>query len=297
MPFDPSKPPVIFGEALFDCFSDGTQVLGGAPFNVAWHLAAFGAEPVFVSSVGGDALGDRIERAMANRGMSKLGLQRNSFHGTGTVQVTLSEGEPSYDIVADRAYDHIDAAALPSLPSGGLLYHGSLALRGEDSTAALRALREQTDAAVFVDVNLRDPWWDAQRVQAMIDGATWAKLNADELLLLAPDGATVEERARLLLERYGLQLVIATQGSKGAFALAADGAVCRVMPQANVQVVDAVGAGDGFASVLILSLLRGWPLQQGLDRAQAFASAMVGQRGATVDDAKFYAAFVRAWSL
>ena len=195
MPFDPSKPPVIFGEALFDCFSDGTQVLGGAPFNVAWHLAAFGAEPVFVSSVGGDALGDRIERAMANRGMSKLGLQRNSFHGTGTVQVTLSEGEPSYDIVADRAYDHIDAAALPSLPSGGLLYHGSLALRGEDSTAALRALREQTDAAVFVDVNLRDPWWDAQRVQAMIDGATWAKLNADELLLLAPDGATVAERS------------------------------------------------------------------------------------------------------
>ncbi len=131
----------------------------------------------------------------------------------------------------------------------------------------------------------------------MIDGATWAKLNADELCLLAPDGATVEERARLLLERHGLQLVIATLGSKGAFALAADGASGRVTPETNVQVVDAVGAGDGFASVLILSLLRGWPLQQGLDRAQAFASAMVGQRGATVDDADFYAAFVRAWGL
>ena len=297
MPFDPSKPPVIFGEALFDCFPDGTQVLGGAPFNVAWHLAAFGAAPVFVSSIGGDALGDQIERAMSNRGMSRLGLQRNPLHGTGTVQVTLSEGEPSYDIVADRAYDHIDAAALPTLPGGGLLYHGSLALRGEVSTAALRALREQTNAAVFVDVNLRDPWWDAQRVQAMIDGATWAKLNADELLLLAPDGATVEERARLLLERHGLQLVIATLGSKGAFALDADGALGRVTPETNVQVVDAVGAGDGFASVLILSLLRGWPLQQGLDRAQAFASAMVGQRGATVDDADFYAAFVRVWGL
>jgi fructokinase len=64
-----------------------------------------------------------------------------------------------------------------------------------------------------------------------------------------------------------------------------------------VQVVDAVGAGDGFASVLILSLLRRWPLQQGLDRAQAFASAMVGQRGATVDDPAFYAAFARAWGL
>jgi fructokinase len=288
---------VIFGEALFDCFPDGAQVLGGAPFNVASHLAAFGAAPVFVSSVGGDALGDQIERAMAKRGMSRLGLQRDPVHGTGSVQVTLVDGEPSYDIVADRAYDHIQAAALPTLPAGSLLYHGSLALRGEVLTAALHALCEQTDAAVFLDVNLRDPWWDKQRVMAMLDGATWAKLNADELGLLAPDGATTDERAQLLLERHDLRLVIATLGAKGAFALAADGACCRVAPETSVQVVDAVGAGDGFASVLILSLLRKWPLQQGLDRAQAFASAMVGQRGATVDDPAFYAAFARAWGI
>ncbi|MGD9171680.1 MAG: carbohydrate kinase, partial [Candidatus Thiodiazotropha sp.] len=32
----------IFGEVLFDCFPTGEQVLGGAPFNVAWHLQAFG---------------------------------------------------------------------------------------------------------------------------------------------------------------------------------------------------------------------------------------------------------------
>jgi fructokinase len=164
MPFDSSKPPVIFGEVLFDCFPDGAQVLGGAPFNVASHLAAFGAAPVFVSSVGGDALGDQIERAMAKRGMSRLGLQRDPLHGTGSVQVRLVDGEPSYDIVADRAYDQIQAAALPTLPVGGLLYHGSLALRGETSAAALQALCEQTDAAVFLDVNLRDPWWDKSRV-------------------------------------------------------------------------------------------------------------------------------------
>ena len=44
----------IFGEVLFDCFPDGREVLGGAPFNVAWHLHAFGQSPVFVSRVGDD---------------------------------------------------------------------------------------------------------------------------------------------------------------------------------------------------------------------------------------------------
>ena len=46
--------PLVFGEVLWDCFPDGQQVLGGAPFNVAWHLHAFGISPLFVSRVGQD---------------------------------------------------------------------------------------------------------------------------------------------------------------------------------------------------------------------------------------------------
>ena len=51
---DPRARPAVFGEVLFDCFADGTRVLGGAPFNVAWHLQAFGEAPLFVSRVGDD---------------------------------------------------------------------------------------------------------------------------------------------------------------------------------------------------------------------------------------------------
>lgn len=44
----------VFGEVLFDCFPDGRRVLGGAPFNVAWNLQAFGLAPQFISRVGDD---------------------------------------------------------------------------------------------------------------------------------------------------------------------------------------------------------------------------------------------------
>ena len=54
----------IFGEVLFDHFADGKRVLGGAPFNVAWHLQAFGEAPHFISRVGDDAEGDEIQAAM-----------------------------------------------------------------------------------------------------------------------------------------------------------------------------------------------------------------------------------------
>ena len=49
-----------------------------------------------------------------------------------------------------------------------------------------------------------------------------------------------------------------------------------------------MGAGDAMAAVMILGLLRGWPLPLTLERAQSFASEIVGQRGATVEDRAFY---------
>lgn len=300
MPFDHQQPPLVFGEALFDCFPDGAEVLGGAPFNVAWNLAAFGLNPVFLSRVGEDALGERIEAAMREQGMTTLGLQRDSVHPTGTVQVSLSNGEPSYEIVPDRAYDHIDAAVLPPLPEQALLYHGSLALRQSVSADALRALRGRIAPAVFLDVNLRAPWWRKEQLVELLEAATWVKLNADELSLLAPDSQAeddVETRARRVLERYGLEAVFATLGADGACAVGADGALSRIAPAGDIQVVDAVGAGDGFASVLILGLIRRWPLSRTLERAQAFASAIVGQRGATVRDPAFYQPFLADWGL
>jgi fructokinase len=60
--------------------------------------------------------------------------------------------------------------------------------------------------------------------------------------------------------------------------------------------VDTVGAGDAFAALLLLGLNRQWPLEVTLERAQAFAGALVGRRGATVAEKAFYRAFIDAWN-
>jgi fructokinase len=298
-PLDPSQRPLIFGEVLFDRFprEDGgtTEVLGGAPFNVAWHLHALGAAPRLISRVGRDALGERILAAMADQGMDADLVQRDQSHATGTVEVSLEQGEPSYDILAERAYDFIDAAALPKAAAGTLLYHGSLAARHPVSASALARLRATPGVALFVDVNLRSPWWSAEAVAALLDGARWVKLNADELGTLAPPGDSIEQRAHRLVETKGLSAAFVTLGAEGALAVTATGEVRRLGPARVDSFVDAVGAGDGFAAILMLGLLRAWPLQQTLARAQAFASAIVGQRGATSPDPAFYDAFKAAW--
>ena len=68
--------PLIFGEVLFDEFPDGSCVLGGAPFNVAWHLQAFGLQPLFISALGEDEAGQQIVAAMRAWGMDLSGVQQ-----------------------------------------------------------------------------------------------------------------------------------------------------------------------------------------------------------------------------
>lgn len=291
--------PIVFGEVLFDHFPDGSRVLGGAPFNVAWHLQALGLEPLFISRVGDDALGNEIRNAMKGWGMTTAGLQQDSSHPTGTVEVTLAGGEPAYDIVAHRAYDHVSADAFPpAVAAAGMVYHGTLATREAASGAALDALLAASgEAPVFLDVNLRDPWWQRDATLAHIHRADHLKLNEDELDALLPDAAPLAQRIPRLMEDYDLATVVVTRGSAGAEGFARDGTRAMALPRAVVDVVDTVGAGDSFAAVLMAGLLRGWPLQDTLERAQELASAIVGRRGATVDDEDFYAPFRHRWKL
>jgi fructokinase len=285
--------PLVFGEVLFDRFPDGQAVLGGAPFNVAWNLQALGARPRFVSSVGDDDLGRTIRAAMADWGLAASDLQTDPDHATGTVDVTLDGGEPRYEIVTDRAWDHIAPPAEPAEP-GALLYHGSLALRSPRSRGTLAGLRTGA-SGVFVDVNLRDPWWERDAVLEDLAAARWAKLNADELALLAPPGRDLEARAAALLADRELEALIVTLGGEGARVLTAAGERIARPAVPRGPVTDTVGAGDAFSAVSLLGLLRGWTWPVILDRAQELAGAVVGLRGATTTDHDFYRTVADAW--
>lgn len=289
--------PLIFGEVLFDRFADGTAILGGAPFNVAWHLQLFGLEPLFISSVGADPLGEEVRRAMQEWGMDLSGLQIDSLYPTGVVDVSFRQGEPYYRIVPDSAWDYIRPEGLPALPTAGLLYHGSLALRQMVSRTTWQWLKEESSVPRFIDINLREPWWDRETIGDLLEGVHWLKLNADELAQIVPQLPDTESRIHHLLDVLPLAWLIVTQGKAGAMAISAQGERLQVRPEQTARVVDTVGAGDAFSSVLIVGLLKGWPMEQTLRYAQQFAGAVVGLRGATGRERDFYQPFIESWQL
>jgi len=285
----------IFGEVLFDHFPDGKRVLGGAPFNVAWHLQAFGLAPRFISRIGADAEGESILAAMRDWGMDTRAVQIDDRRPTGRVSVRIVAEEPHYDIVTDCAYDAIEP--LPEqVPPGAFLYHGTLAIRAPRSRQALDAItRDAATGMIFLDVNLRPPWWDRDSVMTRVGSSDWVKLNSDELGMLSAHADAGSARAREFLVENNLKGLILTLGAGGAQGVTSDGENFIVKPFSSVSVVDTVGAGDAFAAVTILGIISGWPLPLTLERAQTFASQIVGRRGATVNDRTFYQPLLKAW--
>lgn len=288
--------PVIFGEVLYDCFPDGTRILGGAPFNVAWHCHAFGLQPLFISRIGDDELGLGVQSAMRDWGMKTNGLQIDSEHATGRVNVSFKDNEPIYDIVENSAWDFIESNMLPGLNKNSVLYHGSLALRNPVAAECLNTIKQSVSNSTFVDINLRSPWWNLPLINNIISHCKWLKINSDELNLIVTDDRNIENKARYLFSHLQLDLIVVTQGANGAIAIN-ENETYSVFPETTVTIIDTVGAGDAFTSVLLLGLHKSWSLQKMLERAQHFASEVVGLRGATTQDKNFYQPFIKKWSL
>ncbi len=296
--------PVVVGEVLFDVFPDGTRVLGGAPLNVAWHLHALGLEPLLLSRIGDDDLGGAVLDAVESWGMDCSGIQIDRDAPTGRVAVEFDNGSPTFDIVADQAYDRFDPDAARDALVGcrpALLYHGSLIARDKAADRALRSLRGKTGAPIFVDVNLRDPWWSVKTVTSLTRGARWVKLNDDELGRLCgqdsvADAVGSELDAAELARRHGIDELVVTCGDRGAYVWVGDKAVAG-RPPGEIEVIDTVGAGDAFSAVWITGLLSGWDSETTLVRALEFAAVICGIRGATTTDRRIYDHCRNAWRL
>lgn len=279
---------VVFGEVLFDCFPSGEKLLGGAPFNVAYHLQALGDQPCFISRIGLDEFGEQIVESVRQWGMNSSYLQRDHLHPTGLVEVIFENNEPEYVIVTDSAYDFIREDELPSLNTRLILYHGTLALRNDISRSSCEKLRKRDGVKIFVDVNLRSPWWRKDEVLAWLDSSHYAKMNEDELDLLSDDPGGLEKKMEQLQRSCDLEHLIITRGERGAIVRTAAGEIYNQQAEPVEEIKDTVGAGDAFSAVYLHGLYHNWSLAETLLQAQRFAGKVVGLRGATPSSREFY---------
>jgi fructokinase len=303
-----NKRPLIVGEVLFDCFPE-RSVLGGAPLNVAWNLKGLGLDPLLLTAVGDDDSGRTAIQAIADWGMDREAIQIDNEHPTGRVDIKLKSGEPSYQFLDNVAFDHIEMPTDEILARDyGVLYHGSLAMRSPQSMKTILDVRRQVKCPVFVDINIRQPFFEVSWIDPLLRDADHLKLNADELRLItavvqrnstshAAEGAgqgsddawsLLRSKAQVIQRTFDVKTVWITYGERGAGCLRDDGQFFHSDAAALGKMADTVGAGDAFAAMIIKGILAGTSPSESLSLATAFAARVCSLHGATTVDLDFY---------
>ncbi len=278
------KPIVIgVGEYLWDILPSGRKA-GGAPVNFAYHASQNGAEGWAVSAVGTDSLGSELIEVSRRHGI-KMEVNEVDFP-TGTVNVTVVDGQPDYEICENVAWDHIPLTqkALELAGKARAISFGTLAQRHEVSRATTKALVEAMpeDSLKVYDINLRQHFWSKELIESSLEMANIFKINDDELEVLKGvfeiENLDTDQACRHFMNRWGLKMVVLTGGDKFSSIYHEGGVSTLKTPK--VEVMDAVGAGDAFTGSLIGSLLNGNSIAEAHKTAVETAAYVCTQSGA-----------------
>lgn len=284
-----------FGEILWDCLPSGRHA-GGAPFNVASHLAQLGVSVSLLSAVGQDSLGDEILEVAQHKGVNvqfvgraRIGLPT----GTGVATVDAM-GNATYELVQPVAWDEIivSAKAVEAVTKADALIFGSLASRSPYNLEQLERLLALKGPLKFFDVNLRPPFADPKRIVELAARADVIKLNHDEVGQIAswlrtgeatpnPPGNAdaVAEACAALSEATKTPRICVTMGAAGAALWDRSTLVC--VPAPKVVVKDTVGAGDAFMAGVMVGLTRGADTRTVLETACRLGAIVASHDGAT----------------
>jgi dehydrogluconokinase len=289
---------VTFGEAMLMLVADRPGPIedaesfvkrtSGAETNVAIGLARLGLKIGWVSRLGTDSMARYLLAAMQREGIDCSHVvcdpaQRTGFQFKGRVE---GGGDPPIEYHRKGSAASLfqpEQIDVPWLTSARHLHATGVFAALSDcclaTTQRSLALMRAAGRTISFDPNLRPTLWPSpERMRDVINElaaqADWVLPGIEEGRFLS--GAdTPEGIARFYRER-GAKLVVVKLGPDGAY-FDGEGGGGHVAGCAVTQVVDTVGAGDGFAVGVISGLLDGRSVRHAVGRG-----AWIGARAVQV---------------
>ena len=235
--------------------------------NFAYHASQNGVEGWAVSAVGNDDAGRDLLAVTASYGIRTLVATVDK--PTGTVDVSLCDGQPTYTIHEHVAWDYIPLTEemLSLARRAGAICFGTLGLRSQEShDTIIKLLQHAKEGALkFFDINLRANFYSKELIEELLGYANIFKINDDELIMMRemfsiPEGND-EEACKWFMDRFDLEYTILTGGATFSTIIAKDGETSTLLTP-HVEVADTVGAGDSFSGSFTGKILSGASLKE-----------------------------------
>jgi 5-dehydro-2-deoxygluconokinase len=265
------------------------KMLGGSPTNVAVAAARLGRRAAVVTKVGDDPFGEYVRRALGGFGVDSSFVETHPSLRTPLAfcEIVPPDRFPLLFYRAPKAPD-LELDELGDVASlVPLLWTTGTGLSDEPSrSVTLSALRRRDRRAFAVhDLDYRAVFWSSPAEAARwnreaLAHATVVVGNAEEAAVTLGQELEAEGAARALLD-LGPKLAVVKRGEHGVVGATLEQSV--VVPPVVIEVVNGLGAGDGFGGALCHGLIEGWSLERTLRFANA-AGALVASRLGCADD-------------
>jgi fructokinase len=289
-PIRPEGHVLAVGEVLWDVFHDSTR-LGGAPLNFTVNVSRMGHEAILISAVGDDGPGRSAREAIEALGLDTRFIRTMPQFPTGSALVqTGPNGQTAFRIQRPAAYDaaHLSPDDLQWLAAWtpDWLYYGTLFSSTDSSRKLLHELFNVFPKAKrFYDINLRPEFYSEEQVMELLSLANVVKLNETEMDLAAGFAnlprASIEAFCRAGSARFGWKAACVTLGAQGC-GIWNEGKYAEA-EGCQVEVVDTVGAGDGFAAAFLHGLSRQRSPHQIAEFANRIGAGIASSPGAIPD--------------
>ncbi|MGB8000009.1 MAG: sugar kinase [Anaerobacillus sp.] len=266
-----------------------TKQIAGAESNVAIALARLGVQAGWISKLGEDPFGRYIHKFIRGEGVDTSEVL---FTGEAPTAVFFKE-KVSAENVNVYYYRKNSAASLlmesdlneEYLTSARFLHVTGItpALSETCKRAVLRAIRlaKSNGVTIVFDPNIRFKLWEnhEEARDVLLEIASLSDYllpGIDEATFLTGENDYVKA-AEALLTRDD-QTVIMKLGAEGAYYTSKLESG-EVSGNPVKQVVDPIGAGDGFAAGVISGLVDGCPVREAVERGNAVGSFVVQMNG------------------
>lgn len=255
------------------------QGAGGKGFNQAVAAHKAGADVVIATKLGRDAMASVALDMMQNLGMSQDYLSFHDTVSTGAALILVDEGTGQNAIVvvpgACATINDEDLARIrPRLLESSLIL---LQLEvNQDANEKVARLAKAHGIRLIVNTAPYCPVSDDFLRGVYL--VTPNEVEAEEMTQIPVTDQLSARRAAAVLHQKGVENVLITMGSKGAFL--STGGQDWMVPAFRVHAVDTTGAGDAFNGGLIAALAEGMDLRQAAEFASAVAALSVQRVGA-----------------
>ena len=276
--------PLQYGVGLEDV-QTFQKFLGGSATNVSIAAARHGLKSAIITRTGNDPFGKYIHKELKRLGVDDRYVSSVPELLTPVVfcENFPPDNFPLYFYRKPKAPDlviNVDELDLAAIADAKIYWSTVTGLSEEPSRSAHFAAWKARGkkSHTVLDLDYRPMFWESpaqasEQIAQALQYVTVAVGNKEECEVAV--GESVPERAADALLERGVELAIVKQGPKGVMAKTRDEMV-EVAPH-HVEVLNGLGAGDGFGGALCYGLLNGLSLEEML-RFANIAGAIVATR-------------------